>query len=96
MPVKKFIYLLLATLGGALLGFLLHALLELWYIPRLVTNYGFWGLGLSWNTWFKIHELLVIILTLGGAAAGAGRGKLWWQYIYVERRYAGLVKSLRG
>lgn len=91
---KKYFYILIATLGGALLGFLAHALLELWYIPKLVTNYDTFGFALNWTTWFKIHELLVISLTTAGGLAGVYKGRRWWQYIYVEKRYDGLIKHI--
>lgn len=91
---KKYFYILTATVGGALLGFLIHALLELWYIPKLVSSYDVFGFGLTWQTWFKIHELLVIIMTLGGAVGGLLKGKIWWQYIYVDKRWPGLISHI--
>lgn len=91
---KQYFYITMTTLGGALLGFLLHALLELWYIPKLVNEYQTFGAGLSWQTWFRIHELLVVCLTLAGGLGGIYKGRQWWKYIYVDKRYNGLVKHI--
>lgn len=76
-------------------GFLLQALLELWYIPKLIANFDIYGLNLSWSTWFKIHELLVISFTVGGALIVGQQAKQWWNYLYVEHCGTGILKSLR-
>ncbi len=90
MLLKKFLYHLAVITAGGLSGFLLHALIELWYIPRLLNNYALWGWGLSWNQWFMIHELFVITLTIGGALWGARQAGRWWQYIYVNKHRSGI------
>lgn len=95
MLFKRFIYLLSSLSGGAALGFLLHALLELWYIPRLLNNYAIYSLNLSWSRWFQIHELLVIGLTLSGSLLGWHYGQKWWYTIYVEKKQGGVIKYLK-
>lgn len=93
--VKRIVYRVAAISLGALLGFLLHALMELWYIPHLIADFDSYGLGLSWSQWFTVHRVLVLVLTGGGAALGVAWGSRWWRMIYVERRWSGLWASLR-
>lgn len=94
MRLKKYFYIFLAAIGGGLLGFLFYALIELWYIPRLINNFPIYGLGFSWQTWFTIHKIFAIVAPLVGLSAGYLQGSKWWQYLYVEHKYKGLIKSL--
>ena len=85
--MKKTIYIASFVVLGMLLQFLLHALVEVWYIRLLVRDFTAFGLGLSWNAWFIIHAALTILFLIGGASAGYCAGKKWWHIIYVEQRY---------
>lgn len=72
-PVKRNVYLALAVLLGAMLGFLLHTLILLW-VGR--------G-GVAEGTAVTIGRWLFILL---GTALGLPLGQTWWHLVYVEKR----------
>ena len=85
--MKKIIYLTAFTVLGALVGFLVHGIIEIWYINLLLTNFERFSLGFSFPEWFAIHKYFAFITFLGGALLGFWQGRHWWQVIYVEKRY---------
>lgn len=80
--MKKVIYVFLFTLLGVLLQFFIHAVVEIGYINLLLTNYEVFGLGLSFATWFTIHNIFAIILLFLGILFGFKQGLYWWKKIY--------------
>ncbi len=82
--MKKPIYILLFTLLGVLVSFLLHAVLEIPIIALLVSDFERWGMGLSWETWEMIHNTGAVVLMMAGAWIGFKKGKHWWNVIYVH------------
>jgi len=82
MAMKKIIYVFLFTFLGILVQFLIHALVEVWYIGLLLEDFPSYGLGFSWENWLMIHNVGAIILFLGGAILGFWQGKYWWKRIY--------------
>jgi prepilin-type N-terminal cleavage/methylation domain-containing protein len=91
--MKKTFYILLATLLGILLSFILHGLIEMGVISLLTSNFETWSLGLSWADWFLIHVWASIILLLLGAAGGYFLGVRWWRIIYIEKRWRGFWRK---
>lgn len=85
--MKKTIYIAAFTVLGVLLQFLLHTLIEVWYIGLLVRDFAAFGLGLSWDAWFATHTALTVLFFIGGTMLGFFSGQKWWQIIYVEQRY---------
>lgn len=84
--MKKYLYISLFTLLGILLQFIVHALVEIWYIGLLTSDFKTWGLGLDWNAWFLIHHIATIILLLLGAGLGLWSGIYFWKVVYIEKR----------
>ena len=82
--VKKLIYVTLFTLLGFIFQLAVHAVLETAYITLLITNYGVFGLGLSWNAWFAIHEWFTGIMAAIGLGAGVWLGLYCWPILYDE------------
>lgn len=82
--MKKTIYIILFTLLGILLQFLVHALIEIPYLGLLNRDFDRYSLGFTWPELLTIHAVLTIILILAGAAFGFFAGKFFWQKIYVE------------
>jgi len=72
--MKKIIYVFLFTFLGILVQFLIHALVEVWYIGLLLEDFPSYGLGFSWENWLMIHNVGAIILFLGGRENIGGRG----------------------
>jgi hypothetical protein len=80
--MKRKIYIALFVLLGLLLQFLLHALIEIWYINLLLKDFPKYGLGLNWNQWLMIHHALSLILVAVGAVWGFYEGRFWWRHLY--------------
>lgn len=85
--MKRKIYYLTFTLLGAMFGFLIHAIVEVWYIKRLLSDYETYGLGLTWENWELIHQIGIGALIIGFSAIGYRQGVKWWRILYVQKRY---------
>jgi len=85
--IKRDAYLFFSIVLGFLVSFLVHAVVEIWYIGRLVDNFETYSFGLSWSKWFFIHDVGAVILALLGVIGGYAVGKRWWQIVYVENRH---------
>lgn len=82
--MKRFIYIIAFTFLGLLLQFVLHAVIETWYIGLLIADFPRYGFGLSWETWERIHHVLSGIFFVGGLLFGFFSGRFWWRKLYVE------------
>ena len=80
--MKKRIYIILFTLLGLEIQFLVHAWIEIWYIDLLLRDFEKYSFGLSWRQWFLIHHVASAILLIAGIALGFWQGKYWWRRIY--------------
>ena len=79
---KKIFYIFSFAVLGILTQFFLHAVIEIFYIKLLLTNYGVFGLGLEFATWFTIHSIFTVILLVVGVSIGYLQGTYWWKQIY--------------
>lgn len=79
--MKKVWYITLFTLLGILLGFLLHALIEIPVIFLLVSDFERWGMGFSWGIWEMIHTIGALALLILGAVIGFRQGQHWWNIV---------------
>lgn len=79
---KQIFYISAFTLLGIILQFLVHSLIEIWYINLLLSDFSRYGLGLSWNNWYAIHYVLTIVLFILGFGLGLWQGRIWWKKIY--------------
>lgn len=80
--MKKYFYVFLFTLLGILLQFLIHAMLEIWYIGLLVKDFGRYSLGFSWSQWVLIHHSGSVVLFAAGMLFGFFSGRFWWHKLY--------------
>lgn len=85
--MKKYLYITLSVILWALLATIAHAGIEIWYIALLLGNFSVYGFGLSWETWFAIHNIFSVILFILGVYAGVRFGTHWWDVIYVKKDY---------
>jgi len=83
--MKKIVYIISFTVLGILFQFLIHGLVEMWYISLLIGNFKKYSFGLSWPQWFLIHHIVSLILFVAGASFGFWQGKFWWQRVYPVR-----------
>jgi len=86
MNLKKAFYIALTMVLGLILSFILHAVIEIFYIDYF----------LSKNVLLKPSALtskcylpsaLQIFLILAGLLGGYFLGQKWWQIVYVERKH---------
>ena len=83
--MKKTIYIILFTFLGILVQFVIHALIEVWYINLLIRDFPKYSLGFTWYQWFTIHHVGSIILFVAGALIGFWQGRFWWRRIYEKK-----------
>jgi hypothetical protein len=84
--MKKKVYISAFIFLGILVQFLIHAGVEVVYIQLLLSQYEIFGLGLSFSSWFLIHNIFAALLLVVGVFVGYRQGKYWWRYIYEERK----------
>ncbi len=82
MRTKKTIYIISFIFLGILLQFLVHELVEIWYIGLLTKDFSKYGFGISWDNWYIIHHLASVVLLVAGVIFGFWQGKFWWRKIY--------------
>ena len=85
--MKKIVYLITFVILGVVIQFLIHAVVEIWYINLLLQDFSRYDLGLTWEQWFMIHHLSSIILLIIGMVFGFWQGKFWWRRIYEQDKY---------
>ncbi|MEX2052809.1 MAG: hypothetical protein WD898_01120 [Candidatus Paceibacterota bacterium] len=83
--LKKKIYILAFILFGIIIQFIIHAVVEGWYIILLVRDYDKYGFGLSWDSWFLIHHIFTLVLLVAGILFGWQQGKHWWHELYEKK-----------
>lgn len=93
--MKKKIYYLCFVLLGALFGFFLHALVEIFYIKLLLSDFEKYGFGWSWIVWEQIHLYGAVVLVAGFGVWGYDRGRHFWKVLYVDQKYAKWISKLK-
>ncbi len=84
--MKKKIYIILFVSLGIILQFLIHALIEIWYIGLLISDFQKYSLGFSWPQWFLIHYIGTAVFFIAGVIFGLWQGKFWWHKLYEKNR----------
>lgn len=72
-----------------LLGFLLHAAIEIPIINLLTKDFKIYNLGLSWRNWYLIHHIGTAVLLFLAVVVGYFLGQRWWRMIYIEKKHRG-------
>lgn len=83
---KRPLYLLLTTLLGLIVSFGLHSVIELWYLHWAETS----NATIVWTTTFGMCSLplwVQYLLPILGLIGGFFQGRVWWRWVYVERRW---------
>ncbi|OGF73205.1 hypothetical protein A2W54_01755 [Candidatus Giovannonibacteria bacterium RIFCSPHIGHO2_02_43_13] len=94
--MKRLFYIASFIFLGILLQFLAHALIEVWYIGLLLSDFQRYGFGFTWSTWVLIHNVLTAVFFAAGAWIGYKEGVYWWQKIYEENLIAEWRNRLYG
>ena len=86
-PTKKFIYLILTTILGILLSFLICTFIEIKYFNWVLNNQ--WAQenpsDVMLSAKYALHPALRIALLLVGAIGGFFLGRVWWRKVYIEQ-----------
>ena len=86
MNSKRTFYIVVATLLGMILSFLVHALIEIWYLKSVEPTIIDWTSPLG-NGLCALPIWLQIGLFLVGAIGGFFLSRYWWRVVYVEKRH---------
>lgn len=94
---KHSVYVTAATVLGLLVSLLAHVLLEMQYLHRADMQ----GVSVTWTRFFgfglcALPPLIQYGLVVIGLAGGFFIGRVWWQFVYVERRHWWLGRKGRG
>lgn len=84
--MKRILYIFLFTLLGAIIGFVVHSAIVIFVLTLLVSDFGLWGFGLTWENWVGVHHLGLVLLIIYFSYIGFMQGRVWWQVVYVERK----------
>jgi len=79
-------YLVLSTLLGILISIGVHVLIELWWLSYAQSH----QLTIHWTYVLGTCSLplwVQIALPILGAVGGFFTGRVWWRWVYVERRW---------
>ena len=85
--MKKQIYYLTFTFFGALLGFFIHAVVELGFINLMLSDFEKYNFGLTWAEWMMVHTYGTLLLVIGLGLYGYRLGVKFWRILYVDKRY---------
>jgi hypothetical protein len=87
MAVKQALYIFCFSVLGGMLGFLLHAFIEVPILYMLIQSPTGAYLGITYDAWSVVHMIGTPLLLLLGIAIGFSQGKFWWQKLYVETHH---------
>lgn len=84
------LYLTLSAVLGILLSFIAHALLELWYLASAESAGTI--ASIVWTKHFGLGSCALPLslqygLFIVGLVGGFLLGRVWWRWVYVERRW---------
>ena len=83
---KQYFYILLFTLLGWMVLYLLYAMIEYLILTTLLEDFDHYGLGLTWGSWWYLVHLLSALFSLTGITVGFLQGRYWWQIVYVDHK----------
>ncbi len=95
-PWKRPVYLTLSAVLGILISYGFHVLIELWWLWRTLPS------DLVWRSHFGLGSCALAAwldysLLLSGTVGGLVIGRMWWRWVYIERRWWRTEKpELRG
>jgi len=92
LPRKRTVYIFLSMLLGFLLGNLIYTSLAVSYPEILFTQEDASCMSCR-GTMFDVYPLQQMIFTVLGTIGGYFMGGLWWQVVYVDRKYRNKDKS---
>lgn len=82
---KKIVYLFSFAVLGILVSTLLHAAIEISVIYLLLDDFERYGLGLTWEQWYRVHGIGAVVLFVVGIGMGYWQGVHWWNVLYDEK-----------
>lgn len=88
-PAKKVAYLILTTILGILLTFLIYAFAEIKYLEWSAQN----NHSVVWYGSCILHPVFRIGLLFVGAIGGFFLGKVWWRKVYIEQYWYNKFKN---
>ena len=84
MNLKKKIYIALTMILGLILSFILHGLIEIFYIDYFL-NRGILPKPSALTSKCYLPSFLQVFLILAGLIGGYFLGQFWWKKVYGEK-----------
>lgn len=89
---KHVIYLAASTLLGVLLSIIVHIIAETLYLNWAAAH----DKAITWHWHCALHPVMQISLLMLGAVGGFAIGRIWWQWVYIDRRWAkGIINTTK-
>lgn len=85
--MKRHFYISAFMLLGLLIGFLVHAAIEIPTLTFLTADPDSLAESSVWRHWWLFHGLGGQLLSLAFLTLGFFLGRRFWQILYVEKRY---------
>lgn len=82
MQLKKYVYIGLFILLGALLNLLLHVALEYPFLILLANNPAYYEATWIWQHWTTVHRVVNVSLWTIGIVGGYLAGRHFWEVVY--------------
>lgn len=93
--MKQKVYYFSFVILGAMIGFFIHAMVEILYIDLLLSDFDKYGFGWSWSVWDRIHIYGVLAMVLIFGLWGYNRGRHFWRVLYVDQKYSKWLGKLK-
>ena len=84
MNLKKAVYIVLTMVLGLILSFILHAVIEIFYIDYFLDK-GILVKPSALTSKCYLPSILQIFLVLAGLLGGYFLGKFWWKKVYEKK-----------
>ncbi len=84
--MKKVYYYISWVVVGILLQFIVHGLLEIWYLGLLADNFGKYGFGFTWGDLVVVHYIATAMFLAIGILFGMWQASYWWKKLYGKGR----------
>ena len=66
--------------------FLFYASIEYVTVVLLLQDFDRYSLGLSWENWWLLQNLIAVILSFIGIIVGLQQGNYWWNLSYEKSK----------
>ena len=85
-PTKKKVYIACFSFLGWMLAYTIFSFVEYLWLNALIENFELNSRGLSWEQWWTIHYIVLLLVSMIGLAYGFWQGNYWWHAVYDKHK----------